>query len=176
MHTVLRIRAKPDRCRALPNVSMPKNTMNVIVMGDTTVIDDTYNTNPDGLKSALAYISEAYPEHQKIIVFPGIIELGSSSEEIHTELGAEIGKQMHHFVISSADFSRPLIHGARLGGKRSRNSGATAHVARVRTDHGDQSAHGQQRLVLQFQRSGRTQSHTLHRCHHHRSGVCADIH
>ncbi len=49
-------------------------------------IDDSYSANPDGVIAALNYIDKAYKDYKKIIVFPGIIELGSKSEEVHKKL------------------------------------------------------------------------------------------
>ena len=49
-------------------------------------IDDSYSANPDGVIAALDYLDEAYQDYKKIIVFPGIIELGKKSEEVHKKL------------------------------------------------------------------------------------------
>ncbi len=49
-------------------------------------IDDSYSANPDGVLAALDYLDEAYQDYKKIIVFPGIIELGFSSKKIHKKL------------------------------------------------------------------------------------------
>lgn len=46
-------------------------------------IDDSYSANPDGVIAALDYLKDAFPEQKKIIVFPGIIELGAKSTKIH---------------------------------------------------------------------------------------------
>jgi UDP-N-acetylmuramoyl-tripeptide--D-alanyl-D-alanine ligase len=101
--------------RELPQLTLPKKTMTVTVHGDTVVIDDTYNTNSDGLRSALVYMKEAYEDYKKIVVFPGIIELGSSADEVHVELGADIAQIADVFIITSVDFAEPLARGARLG-------------------------------------------------------------
>ena len=55
-------------------------------------IDDSYSANPDGVIAALDYLDEAYQGYKKIIVFPGIIELGSSSEKVHKRLFGKIGE------------------------------------------------------------------------------------
>ena len=55
-------------------------------------IDDSYSANPDGVMAALNYLDEAYRDYKKIIVFSGIIELGSKSEEVHKKLFGKIGK------------------------------------------------------------------------------------
>lgn len=55
--------------------------------GGVTVIDDAYNSNPEGAAAALEVL-EAMPGGQKIVVTPGIIELGSLQSEANEEFGA----------------------------------------------------------------------------------------
>ncbi|NOQ68165.1 hypothetical protein GQ568_01870 [Patescibacteria group bacterium] len=55
-------------------------------------IDDSYSANPDGVMAALDYLDEAYKNYKKIIVFPGIIELGRESNEVHKKLFSRINE------------------------------------------------------------------------------------
>ena len=55
-------------------------------------IDDSYSANPNGVIAALDYLDEAYEDYKKIIVFPGIIELGNKSEKVHKKLFRRIDK------------------------------------------------------------------------------------
>lgn len=55
-----------------------------------TIIDDTYNSNPDGAKAALGVLEEF--KGRKVIVTPGLIELGKVSRDENIKLGEEIGK------------------------------------------------------------------------------------
>ena len=61
-------------------------------LNSSIFIDDSYSANPDGVIAALNYLDEAYQDYKKIIVFPGIIELGNKSEEVHRELLDKIGE------------------------------------------------------------------------------------
>jgi UDP-N-acetylmuramoyl-tripeptide--D-alanyl-D-alanine ligase len=49
-------------------------------------IDDSYSANPDGVLAALDYLCEAFPDHKKVIVFPGFIELGDESDDAYCKL------------------------------------------------------------------------------------------
>lgn len=49
-------------------------------------IDDSYSANRNGVIAALTYLEDAYPDRQKMLVFPGIIELGQSSAAVHREI------------------------------------------------------------------------------------------
>ena len=61
-------------------------------LNNAVFIDDSYSANPDGVIAALDYLNEVYRDYKKIIVFPGIIELGKESEEVHRKLFNEISK------------------------------------------------------------------------------------
>jgi UDP-N-acetylmuramoyl-tripeptide--D-alanyl-D-alanine ligase len=56
----------------------------------STLIDDTYNANPDGVSAALEHIK--IQRGRKIIIMSSLIELGSRAHEIHQRLGKEISQ------------------------------------------------------------------------------------
>jgi UDP-N-acetylmuramoyl-tripeptide--D-alanyl-D-alanine ligase len=51
-----------------------------------TIIDDAYSSNVAGFKVALDFL-DSYKDRFKVLVTPGIVELGSSTKKIHAELG-----------------------------------------------------------------------------------------
>jgi len=52
------------------------------------IVDSSYSSNPDGVISALEYLS--LWEGKKAIILPGLIELGSSSKEVHRKIEKKI--------------------------------------------------------------------------------------
>lgn len=54
---------------------------------DATVIDDTYNANPDSVRAALAVLAKA--EGKKILVLGDMGELGGSARDFHERIGIE---------------------------------------------------------------------------------------
>ena len=72
-------------------------------------IDDSYSANPDGVLAALNYLDEAYQDYKKIIVFPGIIELGSSSKKIHKKLFSRIDEVCDTAYILNTEYRIPNI-------------------------------------------------------------------
>lgn len=56
----------------------------------STLIDDTYNANPDGVIAAMNHIR--IQRGRKIIIMSSLIELGSRAHEIHQKLGKEISQ------------------------------------------------------------------------------------
>ncbi len=61
-------------------------------LNNSIFIDDSYSANPDGVIAALNYLDEAYQDYKKIIIFPGIIELGKESKEVHKKLFGKIDR------------------------------------------------------------------------------------
>ncbi len=55
--------------------------------GNVTLIDDAYNSNPLGFRSALELLGTLKIRGRAILVTPGIVELGTSHDEIHKQLG-----------------------------------------------------------------------------------------
>lgn len=53
---------------------------------DCTIIDDAYNSNPEGAKSALETLRDF--EGTRIVITPGMVELGEKEEEENEKLGA----------------------------------------------------------------------------------------
>jgi len=58
-----------------------KHRLSVSRHKGATIIDDTYNSNPDGVRYALEFLRRH--EGRKILVFGDMLELGSMSEQAH---------------------------------------------------------------------------------------------
>ena len=59
------------------------------ISNDVTIIDDSYNSNPEGASMALEVLSKI-PGNKKIIITPGMIELGYKEHYYNKKLGQEI--------------------------------------------------------------------------------------
>lgn len=59
---------------------------------DVTVIDDSYNGNINGIISGLEVLGRA--EGRKIVLTPGLVELGDQSKNIHSKIGALYAKNV----------------------------------------------------------------------------------
>ena len=53
------------------------------------VIDDSYNGNPDGVEEAIKTLS-LFKKRRKIFVTPGLVEMGTESEQIHQRIGKRL--------------------------------------------------------------------------------------
>ncbi len=74
-------------------------------------IDDTYSCNPEGFMAALSYL-----EHQrgrKIIVTPGMIELGQPAAKIHQRIGKKMAAAADLVIVTKRDFAKEMSQGVK---------------------------------------------------------------
>jgi UDP-N-acetylmuramoyl-tripeptide--D-alanyl-D-alanine ligase len=77
------------------------------------VIDDAFNSNPTGAKSAVN-ILDSFPGGRKIIITPGMIELGELEEEENERFGRHIGNAAIDLVILvGEEQTKPILNGIR---------------------------------------------------------------
>ena len=74
--------------------------------GKICLIDDTYNANPAGVLAALEYLKNFGDNSgRKIILFPGIIELGPATKKVHQSLGKKMAEICDLIIITKKDFA-----------------------------------------------------------------------
>ena len=79
-----------------------------------TIIDDSYNSNETGLKAALEVLSSF--EGRKIVLTPGLIELGTEENIANFKFGVELSKTADKVIIIGAHNAEMLISGLLEGG------------------------------------------------------------
>ena len=82
--------------QAVRNVKQVEHRLELKKMGYFYQIDDAYNSNPVGAKSALEVLSMM--PGLKVVVTPGMIELGDKEKQLNKEFGKQIA------IISKADY------------------------------------------------------------------------
>ena len=80
-------------------------------MGDITIIDDAYNSNPVGSKMAVDVLG--LMNGKKIIVTPGMIELGDKQYESNMEFGRQIAKVCDEVILIGEEQTKPILDGLR---------------------------------------------------------------
>lgn len=74
------------------------------------IIDDAYNSNNRGAKMALEVLK--YFEHRKrILITPGIVELGDKMTEINQELGRNAAESSDFIILVGANQAVPIYNG-----------------------------------------------------------------
>ncbi len=79
-------------------LSPVEHRMNLIEQGELTIIDDAYNSNPAGAKAALETLA-MFTEDTKIVITPGMVELGAEQERLNQELGSHIAEAADYAII-----------------------------------------------------------------------------
>lgn len=64
------------------------NRGRILKRGATTIVDDSYNANPDSTRAAFASFTAQFPEHHRIALLGGMLELGEDAKRFHREVGA----------------------------------------------------------------------------------------
>jgi len=75
-----------------------------------TVIDDAFNSNPVGSKMALEVL-KAIDGQRKIIITPGMIELGEKQEYYNTLLGEQIADSCDYAILVGKNITLPIMAG-----------------------------------------------------------------
>lgn len=69
------------------------------VPGGLTIIDDAFNSNPTGSKMAVEVLGMMKDEGKRIIITPGMIELGDRQEEANRQFGRHIAANADFAII-----------------------------------------------------------------------------
>lgn len=81
----------------------------------TIVIDDSYNGNPDGVDQAIRLLGK-FKNRRKIYVTPGLVETGSKSEQIHLEIGKNLGRAADLVVLVKNSVTDYIVRGLKEAG------------------------------------------------------------
>ena len=77
--------------------------------GDINIIDDAYNSNPVG--SSMAVDVLGMMDGKKIIVTPGMIELGEEQYRYNKEFGEHIAKVCDEVILIGEEQTKPILDG-----------------------------------------------------------------
>jgi UDP-N-acetylmuramoyl-tripeptide--D-alanyl-D-alanine ligase len=80
-----------------------------------TVIDDAYNSNPEGAASALDVLA-AMPGTRRIVVSPGIIELGSEQADANEAFGRAAARVADTIIVVARVNRDAIVKGASSSG------------------------------------------------------------
>lgn len=88
-------------------------------VNNITILDDGYNSNIVGCRRALEVLSMF--EGRKIVLTPGIVELGKKQSDINTEFGELIAKNADLAIIVNLENQKALLKGLEQGGMKPEN-------------------------------------------------------
>ncbi len=77
--------------------------------GNRLIIDDAYNSNPLGASSALDALSQF--AEKKVIMTPGMVELGTKEDEYNYEFGKQIAKVCDYVLLVNEKQTKSIYKG-----------------------------------------------------------------
>lgn len=86
-----------------------------LLPGGITIIDDAYSANPVGARNALNVLS-LHTQGRRIVITPGIVELGPLQETENEELGRYAASRCTDVVLVGTEQTRPIERGLRGAG------------------------------------------------------------
>ncbi|MBM3231116.1 UDP-N-acetylmuramoyl-tripeptide--D-alanyl-D-alanine ligase [Candidatus Peregrinibacteria bacterium] len=122
-----------EKCtQKLLSFQLPHSTFTVRTERGVTILDDTHNSSPASFRAAIAW-AKSQPTQRKILLTPGIIELGEETDRIHTDLGAA---------------ARGIVHRVIFTGKRGREAFARGYGSPVEHRNGNTAPVTKDSLLL----------------------------
>ena len=73
--------------------------LRVLRFGDTILIEDCYNANPQSVRAALEVLRQSAPAERRIAFLGDMLELGESTHKQHENLGREVGTLVNRLVL-----------------------------------------------------------------------------
>ncbi|MBV9818163.1 MAG: UDP-N-acetylmuramoyl-tripeptide--D-alanyl-D-alanine ligase [Solirubrobacterales bacterium] len=125
--------------RGIERVEPPEHRLQPIPnpRAGIVVIDDAYNANPAGAAAALEVL-ESHPAQRRILVTPGMVELGEQEAELNEAFGRQAAAVCDRVILVGPQRTRPIERGLRAGGMAPEAievvrdiAGATAVLART---------------------------------------------
>lgn len=99
----------PELQMAVSKVIPVEHRLELKTYGNIHLIDDAYNSNPVGSKMALEVLGRM--KGKKMIVTPGMIELGSLQYQLNKEFGMEISKHADEVILIGKEQTKPIYDG-----------------------------------------------------------------
>jgi len=77
---------------ALESYQSYEKRMQIIKAGSLTILNDTYNSNPESAMAAIRWLSMVHTNGKRIAVLADMLELGKSAKREHQKIGKEIAR------------------------------------------------------------------------------------
>ena len=95
--------------KAVKGVKPVEHRLELKRISNFYMIDDAYNSNPEGAKRALEVLSMM--DGLKVVVTPGMIELGDKEYELNKEFGVEISKVADYVILIGENRTKSIRDG-----------------------------------------------------------------
>ena len=100
----------PQIARAVRSLNPLPHRLQLLTGPGYTIIDDAFNANPQGAAAALTVLSQM-GEGQKILITPGMVELGEKEQELNREFALSAAQVCDYIILVGKKHSLPLQEG-----------------------------------------------------------------
>jgi UDP-N-acetylmuramoyl-tripeptide--D-alanyl-D-alanine ligase len=104
-----------DAANALATLRAADKRGQVLQVGNITVINDCYNSNPKALEAMIDALAEM-PAKRRIVVAGEMLELGPAAEDLHRRAGQHAGRKKIDFVIGVRGLAKNTSDAAKESG------------------------------------------------------------
>jgi UDP-N-acetylmuramoyl-tripeptide--D-alanyl-D-alanine ligase len=104
-----------DAAHALATLRPADKRGQVLQVGNITVINDCYNSNPKALEAMIDALAEM-PAKRRIVVAGEMLELGTAAEDLHRHAGRHAGRKKIDFVIGVRGLAKNTVDAAKESG------------------------------------------------------------
>ena len=113
----LRGLSSAEIAQGLAGVAPPEHRLQPIPnpRAGIVVIDDAYNSNPAGAAAALEVLL-SHPAKRRILVTPGMVELGDQEAELNEAFGRQAAAVCDHVILVGRQRTQPIDRGLRAAG------------------------------------------------------------
>jgi UDP-N-acetylmuramoyl-tripeptide--D-alanyl-D-alanine ligase len=101
--------------RGVKEIKAIEHRLELKKQNDYYILDDAFNSNPSGAKFALDVLAQ-FESGKKIIMTPGMIELGDMDEEVHIEFGKQIANVCDIVILIGENKTRHIVKGLKQSG------------------------------------------------------------
>jgi UDP-N-acetylmuramoyl-tripeptide--D-alanyl-D-alanine ligase len=102
---------------ALATIAPPEKRGQVVQLGNITVINDCYNSNPKAL-DAMVDALVGMPARRRIVVAGEMLELGAAGEELHRQAGRHMAEKKVDALVGVRGLARAMVESASEAGVR----------------------------------------------------------
>jgi UDP-N-acetylmuramoyl-tripeptide--D-alanyl-D-alanine ligase len=95
--------------RALEHFAGVGKRMEVLRAGGVTILNDTYNANPDSVLSAMKTLARMKTRGKKFVILGDMLELGAASRREHERIGEALGRMGFEYLLTYGPQAR-FIH------------------------------------------------------------------
>jgi UDP-N-acetylmuramoyl-tripeptide--D-alanyl-D-alanine ligase len=101
-----------DVLPAISRLRASRRRLEKIQAGPLTVIDDSYNANPESARASVRVLSGLHGHKRRVLVLGDMLELGELAPELHYRIGAEAAQSGIDLLVLVGELTRASAAGA----------------------------------------------------------------